>query len=142
MKRKILLLTLWLSATLFPFGYLTLFSRRYANVFNVVFDAEAAHVVMHTFIFCGLMILLVITFNARASLTARRLLLFYLVVAAMAVSQELIQLWYKQHAWGDAETFDVATDFIGAMLGLIGLISLNGLIGRNSHPTTSTNSTR
>jgi hypothetical protein len=130
MKRKVLLLACWIAAALFPFGYLTLLSRTYARVFNFVFDAEAAHVIMHMFIFFGMMVLLFVSFGGAAMHDRRRWLWFYVVVAAMAVTQESIQLWYKGHAWGAEETFDLVTDLMGATLGLIFLMALNGLRSR------------
>ena len=130
MKRKIFFPCFWIAGILFPFGGLTLLSRTYATWFNWVFDVEAMHVIMHASLFGVLAVSLAVVFTPTMSTptpaTARptqrlsvQLMCIWLIVAAVATLQELIQLAYKAHVWSFAETYDIGTDFMGAALGLV-----------------------
>ena len=123
MKRKLFLLIFWIVAALFPFGWLTVCSNTYSRVFNFVFDTPLSHVILHAAIFCGLMILLAVTFGGNAPARGRhwalRLLFLWGVVALVAGSQEWIQLLYKARQSGADEYFDIGVDMSGAAVGLI-----------------------
>ncbi len=133
--KRIVLLAIWIAAVLFPFGYLTVFSQRYASAFNFVFASDASHVLMHAFIFAGLMAVLVLTFARERNAPSRawliKLLMLYAVVAFVAGSREWVQLLHKARQSASDEWLDIATDLTGATVGLVVVLSIGQVITRS-----------
>jgi glucan phosphoethanolaminetransferase (alkaline phosphatase superfamily) len=109
-KWRFLFLAAWVCGILFPFEALRTYSESYRQSFDTVFDHEAAHVLMHLFLFA------VLAGGLRAFLKWPWVLL---AAAGIAGLQEAIQaLTASQYEIADG-FFDLGVDMAGAVAGLI-----------------------
>ena len=129
---RIVVLLGWILGILLPLASLRRFSTSYRIVFDRVFDAEAAHVLMHTFLFAVLAFLISSVFPRRSP-AWRVAPIAILGVGIVAVIQETIQLSCEQALINSDTIFDWCVDFNGALLGA--MIFLRLLRKKWNHPS-------
>lgn len=133
MNRWIILL-LWLGGTLFPYTWLRRESSRFRLLVDALFSSEASHVVGHLLLYAALAFLLWWALRRRPGwLGSAGTLVFSLPVA---VSQELLQSYFRHRAFGGPEVFDVWVDLTGVLIGL--LLARHLLPISSDHPQSET----
>ena len=115
-KRKIFLV-LWLVGMLFPLNLIWKLSEYILQAINALVQSELSHVVGHTILFGGLVILLLYIFDL--PLTRRTAVLMALNVLAVGLLQEFFQLQFKARGFGWPEIFDLGVDLVGGVLGWV-----------------------
>ncbi len=120
MWRKLVLIG-WIGGILFPFGWLTWYSDSYRRVFDTVFGPLWAHILMHVMLYSVLACLLAgLLLRARSPLLSRSHLgLSLLLILAIALGQEGLQLLYQGRLPGADEFLDVGVDLAGGVLGIL-----------------------
>ena len=126
------MIVFWVLGILFPMAFLGRVWPAFGRLFNAIFAADWAHVVMHGFLYLVLGVLLTLGLKPAR---ARTYLLLFGLALVVGVLHEGIQLlaagvWTS---WG-AELLDISVDLIGAGLG-IGLAAV--FLGRRSARTAS-----
>lgn len=111
-KRRYLLLTVFVALALFPLGSLGKCCPGVYHFLNSWFPDDIAHGIGHSLIFFTLGILLS---WVRPHLL-REARLYFLVILACAIMQELLQLSYKRHAPMFDEFRDIAVDLCASAL--------------------------
>ncbi len=114
MKRKLLVL-IWFLAILFPLNWLRRESGFVRRHFDVLFNLEIMHILMHLLLFGGLVVLVVRVFQLPLNWQTALLLLFVILVTGLM--QEGLQLLVKQRHFGWAEVFDLGVDLAGGTIG-------------------------
>jgi len=119
MRRKLLLIG-WIIGILFPFGWLTWYSDAYRQVFDIIFGPLWVHILMHIMLYSVLAYLLAsFLLRARSPLLSRSHLgLSLLLILAVALGQEGLQLLYQGRLPGADEFLDVGVDLGGGSLGI------------------------
>jgi len=119
MRRKLLLIG-WIIGILFPFGWLTWYSDAYRQVFDTIFGPLWVHILMHIMLYSVLAYLLAsFLLRARSPLLSRSHLgLSLLLILAVALGQEGLQLLYQGRLPGADEFLDVGVDLGGGSLGI------------------------
>ena len=139
MRRKVLVLLVWLLCMLFPMAWLGRFSLAYRRLFDTLFGPEWMHIVMHLILFAGLAILWLVIFKPRS---LRAILLLVGVVLLVGSLQEIFQMISGGTRQGYLpaavrfSAFDLLVDLTGAFLGL-GLVYLLLAARRLVFPSTS-----
>jgi len=117
---RIALLMVWVAGILLPLYSFRRFSPSYKVAFDWVFHTHTSHVLMHTFLYAVLGCL-VASFLPhrlrRTGWTAAASVL--LVILAVAVLQETIQMRSERIELGPDEIFDTIVDLNGGMLGVL-----------------------
>jgi hypothetical protein len=114
MAKRIFLL-FWIAMIITPIAGLGWLSQGFLVRFSPVFRSNAAHVVMHSVLFAGLVILLMAAFNLKPGMRAMKVsILAILVLAALqewlqALSQGIFPLL--------GTLFDLGVDFLGGVVG-------------------------
>ncbi len=116
MRRRILLLLVWLLGILFPLAWLGRFSPAYRRAFNAFFAPPWMHILMHAALFAGLVILTAHTF--RLPPTRKTALLLLGVVLAVGLLQEAFQLFSRGLKPGWGEVYDLGVDLVGGVMGM------------------------
>ncbi|HSO27721.1 MAG TPA: hypothetical protein VLS48_06595 [Anaerolineales bacterium] len=127
-------LLLWLTAIIFPLGWLTRFPGGYRQMFDALFSPEWVHVTLHILLFAGLSILLIWVFQPRPSSRTVGMLLGAAVLVGWL--QEIAQAISRDYFGLAGIVFDLGVDLSGAALGLAGgfwlLRKINGRPKRSS----------
>ena len=113
-KRKIILL-IWLAAILVPINWIGRIAYYLRRGFWMALGFEPAHVIGHLILFGGLVFLLVHLFQL--PLNRRSAIVLSLLVLALGVGQEIVQLQIKERGFGWPEIFDLVVDLTGGTLG-------------------------
>lgn len=111
-KYKLLLFVLLLGAALFPYGWLAHLWPSFGLLVDWLFATEMAHHIGHSLIFAALGWLLLTIFPALQG----RFALYLCLIGLFGVSQELLQLWYKQRPLGINDGKDLLVDIAAATL--------------------------
>jgi hypothetical protein len=80
-----------------------------------IYHAEWAHIVGHLVVFSGLVILSLLIF--RLPQNRRTAIILTVILLAVALVQEALQLQWKGRAFGWPEMFDLGVDLVGGMIG-------------------------
>ncbi len=113
-KRKWFLL-FWLAAMLFPYNIFLKYSNKVQSAVSFVVSSELAHVIGHTLLFAGMVVLVLHIFHL--PLNGRTAFLLALGVLIVGLGQEFFQLQVKERSFGGPEVFDLAVDMVGGALG-------------------------
>jgi hypothetical protein len=114
MAKRIVLLV-WIALIIFPIAGLGWLYPGLLVRFNAVFRSDAAHVVMHTALFAGLVILLLAAFNVKPGM--RAMTLSILAILVVAVLQEWLQALSQGYFPLLGALYDLGVDFIGGVVG-------------------------
>lgn len=131
MKRYMILVA-WIAGILFPLAWVGKLLPGVRSSFGPIvrpyISPEWVHVVVHTALFAGLVLLLAFTLRLKRNLWS--FLFLVIVVAAFGLGQEGLQLVAKGRSFGWPEMFDLVVDMLGGLLGwlLWGIVSLMGKI--------------
>jgi hypothetical protein len=115
MKNRKWILILWIAAIVFPLNWLRRESTFVRQNFDAAFQAEWVHIVMHLILFAGLVVLLLSAL--RLPRTPRSALVALVILLAVAVTQEMLQLQVKARPFGGPEWFDLGVDLVGGAIG-------------------------
>lgn len=102
---------LWVAGLIFPLAGLGRISPRFQQAFNSVFEPNWVHVVMHTMLFAGFILFLLVAFGLRPGWRTAGLALLAILLAAgfqeglQALSQGVFSL--------DGSLYDLGVDLIG-----------------------------
>jgi glycopeptide antibiotics resistance protein len=113
--RNKLLLSGWLLGMLFPLNWLRDRMPVIRRNFDFIFAPEWVHVIAHVALFAGLVILIAHTFHLKGGIKDTAVI--FLVLLAVALLQETLQLPAKHRPPGWAEVFDLGIDLVGGLLG-------------------------
>lgn len=118
MRRRYLLLALWLLGIVAPMAWFARFSAGYSRAFEWAFGSDVMHVLTHVFLFAVLAYMLAAMLAGRVQEGGRVTAWVFGFVLLVAFLQEMVQLWYKARPFGYPEWFDLGVDLTGAGLGL------------------------
>lgn len=107
---KLLLFLLFLGAALFPYGWLARLWPAFGWFVDWLFATEMAHHIGHSLIFAALGWFLLTMFP----LLQERFALYLSLIGLLGLSQELLQLWYKQRPLGLNDGKDLLVDVAAA----------------------------
>lgn len=124
MATRIILLLGWIFGILLPLASLRRFSTSCRVAFDRVFDAEASHVLMHTFLYAILAYLIASLVPRRVS-AWRVVPLALIAVGIVAVVQETIQMACEQVPINIDTIFDWCVDINGGLLGAMIFLRLS-----------------
>ena len=119
--RKKLILIGWVVGILFPFGWLTRHSDSYRQVFDTIFGPLWVHILMHSLLYAVLAYLLAgLLLRGPSPVISRyHLGLLLVLILAIALGQESLQLLYQGRLPGADEWLDIGVDLAGGSLGLL-----------------------
>lgn len=109
--RPLFALSLLITVTLFPWGWLASQSQPIDQFFTMLFPELVGHIIGHSTIFALLGICLLVALPA-----LRRPLPYLITIIGFALGQELIQLAYKQHPIVTDDFTDLLVDLAAATL--------------------------
>jgi glycopeptide antibiotics resistance protein len=120
--RTWVILGLWLAGILFPLAWLGRFSPLYRRVFDHLFGAEWAHIVMHAALYVILGVLVIAV--AKLPRGLRTVLAVIVSVLAIGVLQEAFQFISQGGGLLRPEilahsAFDLTVDLVGGLLALL-----------------------
>lgn len=115
------MLSVWVLLMVFPVALLRRLPQM-RRVMDALIGAEVMHLVAHSVLFAGLVILLACAFKVQ--LSTKNVVLLLLAVLLVGMAQEAFQLIATKHRPpGFPELFDLGVDTIGGLIG-IGLLYL------------------
>lgn len=113
MRKKMTLPFLcFLLLALFPYGWLAHLWPTFGLFINWLFETEMAHHIGHSLIFATLGWFLITVWPPLANYFA----LYLMLIGGLGLSQELLQLWYKQRPLGVNDGQDLLVDIAAAAL--------------------------
>jgi hypothetical protein len=115
MKKRTWILIGWICAMVFPLNWLRRESNFVRQNFDSFFRAEWVHVVAHLILFAGLVIL--VLYALRLPQNRKTAALMTMILLAVALAQEILQLQVKQRAFAGPEWFDLGVDLVGGAIG-------------------------
>lgn len=113
--KKQLFLIVWIAVIIFPLNFIEKNSPQLSVVLKQFIEPEWVHIVGHTTLFAGLVILVGIVFQLE--LTLVNTLFLASMVTALGSLQELFQLIVKNRPPGWPEFFDIGVDGFGGIIG-------------------------
>lgn len=120
MKRYTILL-FWITGMLLPLtwaGRLFPWLRaELAPIMRPLISPEWVHIIAHTGLYAGFIIL--VAYALKLELTVTNIFLLLTVVLTLGLGQEGLQLIVKQRSFGGPEVFDMLVDLFGGMLGIL-----------------------
>jgi hypothetical protein len=121
---RIVLLFGWIFGILLPLASFRRFSSSYRAAFDWVFNTEASHVLMHTFLYAVLAFLVACVLPRTARTRGRVAVLALASVGIVALSQETIQIACEQSHLEFHEVFDWLVDANAGLLGAMIFVRL------------------
>ena len=122
---KVLILFGWLVGILLPMYSFRSLSPEYREVFDRVFRTQAAHVLMHLFLYAVLACLVASFLPASVRRSrGRTVVVTLLAVGVVGILQEVIQMRAKAGMPGADEFFDLGVDLAGGLLGIAAFLSV------------------
>lgn len=109
--RPLLPLALLIAVTLFPWGWLTQQWPAFDRFMGLLFSEQIGHIIGHSTIFALLGLGLLVALRA-----LRRPLPYLITIIGFAISQELLQLAYKQRPIVTDDISDLLVDLAAATL--------------------------
>ena len=109
-KQRLILFLLFLAAALFPYGWLATLWPPFGRFLSWLFATEFAHHIGHSLIFMTLGWFLLTVFSALRD----RFAIYTSLIGFLGLSQELLQLWYKQRPLGVNDGKDLLVDIAAA----------------------------
>ena len=100
---------------IFPLNWLRQESNFVRRNFDSVFRAEWVHVIAHLVLFAGLVILILAAL--RLPQNGKSAALVTVILLAVALAQEVLQLQVKARPFGGPEWFDLGVDLVGGAIG-------------------------
>ena len=119
LSRNVVLFIAWTFGILVPLYSVSRSLPAGRSAFDWVFQTDASHVLMHTFLYAVLAGLLVPILRVFMLSTGRMIACALATVAVVAVSQEGIQMLCEHIALGSDEIFDFFVDLNAGMLGIM-----------------------
>jgi hypothetical protein len=113
--RKRILLLVWIAGIIFPMVGLGRISPQFRRVFNAVFGPNWMHVVMHSVLFAGLVLLLLAATGCKPGWRAAGIALLVLLV--VAVVQEGLQALIQGVFTLAGSLYDLNVDLLGGVVG-------------------------